>query len=484
MRGPRSGARIAALAGLIVACCVAAIVFTVDQVSQERQATLLQRGRRGSGKGRSSIAALDGSVFDSPQDIYKQALRRFDRSIKADTSGDALAWAHPRWKSAVTGIVGGVQHASDLEAKIAKDVSRQLSGDISAVVAREVRAALKGEEKRKVQQRRAEQQSAKQSKLARAVQRKIKHDREALTGDERLATWLELKQGADAAGIRKGVKLALDFGRKKGGGAASAGGVRSRKASKLSFFDHSPELDKPVTLRIPLVHAGVEREAHAQGVPEHDVLTASGVNVGKVTMETEKEPEEDNRSRLEGKGVVVSNYEPAWAGRLSDDELKRAGVVTDRLPLLGQHYTEGIPSPIYERGPTSEAHPFQEQFGVNLAGPNIAQYSNEYSAGTAPSSKMDEKQRVFPYMDGLADRMQGMKEAEQHKPLPFWMTKPKKGSKHLEKSGVNVWGAPIHFSVPAGFFEKSAADAGSQALKSAGVVVDRSDFLLKAPVPH
>lgn len=133
MRGPRSGARIAALAGLIVACCVAAIVFTVDQVSQERQATLLQRGRRGSGKGRSSIAALDGSVFDSPQDIYKQALRRFDRSIKADTSGDALAWAHPRWKSAVTGIVGGVQHASDLEAKIAKDVSRQLSGDISAV---------------------------------------------------------------------------------------------------------------------------------------------------------------------------------------------------------------------------------------------------------------------------------------------------------------------------------------------------------------
>ena len=40
-----------------------------------------------------------------------------------------------------------------------------------------------------------------------------------------------------------------------------------------------------------------------------------------------------------------------------------------------------------------------------------------------------------------------MNEAEEHKPLPFWMTKPKKGSKHLEKSGVNVWGAPIHFSV-------------------------------------
>ena len=136
MRGPISGGRIVALAGLIVACCVAAIVFTVDKVSH--QAALLQRGRREAGNGRSSIVSLDGSVFDSPQDIYTQALRKFDRYSKSDTSGDALAWEHPHWKRAVTGIVGGVQHASDLEAKIAKDVSSQLSGDISTVASRNI----------------------------------------------------------------------------------------------------------------------------------------------------------------------------------------------------------------------------------------------------------------------------------------------------------------------------------------------------------
>ena len=135
MRGPISGARIVALAALIVACCVAAIVFTVDKVSQK--AALLQMGRREAGSGR-SVASLDGSVFDSPQDIYTQALRRFDRFSKADASGAALAWAHPRWKRAVTGIVGGVQHASDLEAKIAKDVSSQLSGDLSTVASRSI----------------------------------------------------------------------------------------------------------------------------------------------------------------------------------------------------------------------------------------------------------------------------------------------------------------------------------------------------------
>jgi len=70
-----------------------------------------------------------------------------------------------------------------------------------------VRAALKGEQKHNRQQRRAEkpsatslrrraeQQSAKQTKLARAVQTKITQDREAVLADEKLAKWLKQVSG-------------------------------------------------------------------------------------------------------------------------------------------------------------------------------------------------------------------------------------------------------------------------------------------------
>lgn len=93
MRAPSAGARIVALLGLVVVCCIAAIICTVERVGQQRE-VLLQKGRRHA-RGRRSVAALDGNVFASPQDIYKQALDRFKRAEKSAISGDdALAWAH------------------------------------------------------------------------------------------------------------------------------------------------------------------------------------------------------------------------------------------------------------------------------------------------------------------------------------------------------------------------------------------------------
>jgi hypothetical protein len=477
MRAPSAGARIVALLGLVVVCCIAAIICTVERVGQQRE-VLLQKGRRHA-RGRRSVAALDGNVFASPQDIYKQALDRFKRAEKSAISGDdALAWAHPSWKHAATGIVGGVKHATDLESKIAKDVTSQLAGDISAVVAREVRAALKGQKARVAQQQRVEEQSAKQQRLARAVQRKIAQDQAALAGDKKLAAWLKRGGGAKAAaaaGIEKGSQLAADF-------------------------------DRPVDVQLP----PMADAAHAQqggepvvvkGAPEHDGLTARGVNVGSVSMDA-PEPEEDNRAPLEARGVKVTSSEPRWAGRASDAALRRAGVVTDRLPLLGQHYGAGIPLPGYhdhtaradeasaalEEGhrPVSErARRLQDVYGVKIAGPNMARYSTEFSAGTRPSDKMDARQRAYPYMDGLGDHMQDRAAAERHDPLAFWMHAPKKGSKRLEGAGVNVWGAPLSLQVPSNFLAPAGApDAGAQALAKAGVVVDRPDVLPPAPVPR
>lgn len=217
----------------------------------------------------------------------------------------------------------------------------------------------------------------------------------------------------------------------------------------------------------------------------------------------------DNREKLQKLGVNVMSSTPQWVTGDSGPEeaeerekgeedgkihrLHAAGVVTDRLPLLGTDYSAAIPLPGYhENGPASsddlngaleEGHRWVDHGEGKLKEEGV----NVVAGNALLPRTVQEGQRKYPYLDGVPDKMVDKHTATRHTPLWFMLDNPKKKSEALEGHGVNVWGSPMGRLIPKGFFggEGGRDDEGSKKLKEAGVRVDRLSAIPEhAPVPR
>jgi len=162
-------------------------------------------------------------------------------------------------------------------------------------------------------------------------------------------------------------------------------------------------------------------------------------------------------------GVKAGHSRDVGLGGMDGDDadpgslaLARAGVRTDGLPGFGTKYAEAIPLPFFD-APDDQQHnitalgeghrpisPAGERMlhklKVNLAAPNVFVYGDE-AHSTPASDRHRDEYGEYGFIDGLEDAETEGDVARQHKPLSFWITNPKKGSKRLAGAGkVNVYG--------------------------------------------
>ena len=233
--------------------------------------------------------------------------------------------------------------------------------------------------------------------------------------------------------------------------------------------------------------------------PNRDKLEARGVKVRSpyaerraLTMEFRTKDEEGGTAPPGGQGAL--DQDPVGEAALNE-----AGVVTDRLPLLGskRQYQAVLPLPMYEKPPSaadaSEAHgrghrfvsdtgkKVQHDLGVTLASPNALVYSTE--AGSHTVERLPEAQAQFVATDGLGDTMESKEDADEHRPLDMFLDpqKTKAGPDALEKARVNVWGEPLAKMLPHGLFDTGSQDEGASKLAAAGVTVDRDSPVARSP---
>ena len=253
----------------------------------------------------------------------------------------------------------------------------------------------------------------------------------------------------------------------------------------------------------------VKEDEGDKGAEDKPVDKAAGEE-GEGEEEKDAWAARDNREKLQALGVnvmsansptfdwVTSDNSPASASEaerardeMTTHKLHEAGVITDRLPLLGTDYEAALPNPAFDHGPEDsevsaaleEGHRYVDPKEAKLAAAGV----NVVAGNALLPEASSEAQREHPYLDGMGDKMADEHTAVQHKPLWFMLTNPKSKSSSLEGKGVNVWGSPLKGLIPQGFFGKDLGgdDKGGQKLRSMGVRVNRYSLVPEhAPVPH
>eukprot|EP00286_Rhodomonas_abbreviata_P010814 CAMPEP_0181318348 /NCGR_PEP_ID=MMETSP1101-20121128/16956_1 /TAXON_ID=46948 /ORGANISM="Rhodomonas abbreviata, Strain Caron Lab Isolate" /LENGTH=517 /DNA_ID=CAMNT_0023425807 /DNA_START=13 /DNA_END=1566 /DNA_ORIENTATION=+ len=485
-----SGRKILVAAGLAV--CAVAVLAAVFSFNGGKQVSLLD------------ISKMEAETFQDPAQIYDSTLAD---AVKDQSSSSSLAWAHPRWAASRKEKQDAL---ASLENHIVAGVTKQLASQVSKQVSSDLAGMLRHNSVPVAA-------TSKQGKMLRKMESKIDMEQKRLARDEQVAKFLRSGKGSstlanayeDPIAFGPKTKVPLPFHHN----APVAPGPSDTYSYWLGAHYHDEEGPPGVKVHDDdsLAHKDDEEEAEGAEEPEGaEEQEGAAEEEGAEAEEggEEEDPkaeaqkfwdERDNREKLVKEGVNVNTKFPDWVmhdlDRGGDEEgLNDAGVVTDALPGVGHNYHKAIPNPVYEKYPTAKetsdaleqghryvspaAQKLENEMHVHLAGPNVAMY------GPADkTTKMDDKQEQWPYMDGMEDNIQEAHSAKKHKPLTFFINDVKKGSQKLEGKGVNVWGAPISLNLPQDFFD-GRSDEGAAKLKKAGVRVDRLSLVPnKGPTP-
>mmetsp|Transcript_41405 Transcript_41405/g.82921 ORF Transcript_41405/g.82921 Transcript_41405/m.82921 type:complete len:494 (+) Transcript_41405:13-1494(+) len=471
--GPRRGVRrvVTAAIGLAL-CAIAAVALVFSWHGSNEPVELLD------------IAKMEHDMFSNPSKIYQQTL---SDAVHHHDGEWAMAWAHPQWKADER---RRKSELSAMEKDIVNGVTKQLASSVSHQVTKDVARMLEA---------RGQLPNQNQYLLSK-MRATINSDKAKLAKD--LAAAKVLKTGhAGASSLANSYEHPITVHEPSPKTAPFFDDVAptvSGPSDTHSYWlgDHYHDQEGP-----PGVDTGLETETAAPTEPEESEEEDGAGDKDEAAAGVSDEEaakfwaERDNRVKLEHAGVRVQTAFPDLVAKdqdhpdSGDTPLNNGGVVTDALPGLGHGYKKAIPSVFYEHDPTPEqesaalekghryispqAEKMENDLNVNLAGPAWGLY------GPADkTTKMDDKQEAWPYMDGMEDSIQNSHTARKHKPLTFWLHDPHRGSHKLEKHGINVWGEPVSMAIPDGLFD-SEKDNGAETLKKAGVTVSRLSMVPK-----
>lgn len=429
--------------------------------------------------GESSVLSIEGSTFQNPAQMYadhltsaaspsQQDIQQVLQGIKAQQAAaeaqmKQLMKVNHRKASALSHVLDGdtfnVALSSPKKAPVAKAKMHPRSGRPLAVTAKTPIAPQAGAPQKK----KAEMGAKAPVKAARGyaapdptqVQARIvnllAHSNSMLNKDERRTITDLTTKAAQGPWFQQQQTMHLRADRERVLGDEKLIKLLTAMQHHLSLSPSPMQNLDAIDMQARNDLAAAEMRARQHGIadelnPNTQHILAAGVHAG--------------HSREYGLGGMEASSDWGMDGGDEDygsEALEKAGIRTDALPGFGTKYRQALPLPFFDDAregqvpnvtaledhhrPISPAGEHMlRHLKVNLAAPNMFVYGDE-GHSTPKADRYRDEYGKYGFFDGLEDAETNSTIARQHKPLTFWISNPKKGSKALAgKGNVNVYG--------------------------------------------